>query len=157
MAKYFLESSALAKRYKQESGSNFVNSLFSGAHELFYLNLAIVEIRKVFYRLWKYPQILENDVQITDQEFRKLESRFAADIIQMQKIEFTEEMIGRVAAILERRWLRSVFDLAQLTAYLITKDEYPDLIFVCSDKSNLVETAKEMAGEEFVIIPENVI
>lgn len=156
MAKYFLESSALTKRYKQESGSNFVNSLFSGAHELFYLNLAIVEIRKVFYRLWKYPQTLQNDTQITEQEFRELESRFAADIIQMQRIEFTEEMVGRVAIILEQRWLRLVFDLAQLTAYLVTKDEYPDLIFVCSDKAHLSEVAKDLVGEEYVMVPENV-
>lgn len=66
MARYFLESSAFIKRYKREFGTDFVNSLFGNAHELFYLNLAIVEIRKVFYRLWKYPQNLQGDIQITN-------------------------------------------------------------------------------------------
>ncbi len=83
MAKYFLESSALIKRYKQESGTDFVNSLFKDSHQLFYLNLTIIEIRKVFYRLWKYPQHLENDNlnPITESEFSNLESRFAADLL----------------------------------------------------------------------------
>lgn len=67
MSKYFLESSAFIKRYKSETGSDVVNNLFNNNHGLFYLNLAIIEIRKVFYRLWKYP--LHQDNRITEEEF----------------------------------------------------------------------------------------
>ena len=56
MARYFLESSALVKRYKQEVGTDVVDRLFDFEnHELFDLNLAEIEVRKVFYRLWKHP------------------------------------------------------------------------------------------------------
>ncbi len=57
---------------------------------------------------------------------------------------------------LRKEFLHQAIDLAQLTAYLVTKDEYPDLIFVCSDKANLSGVAKELVGEESVIVSENV-
>jgi hypothetical protein len=152
MPKYFLETSAFLKRYKDEAGSDIVNSLFINGHELFYLNLAIIEIRKVFYRLQKYP--LQQDDPITKEEFNSLNSRFAADILQMQRIEFTEEMIEQANAILERVWVRSIFDLAQLSAYLITKKEYPDIVFVCSDeRSKLIEGVKQFVREGDIIVP----
>ncbi len=152
MPKYFLETSAFLKRYKEEAGSNIVNSLFNNRHELFYLNLAIIEIRKVFYRLRKYP--LQQDDPITEEEFNALSSRFAEDILQMQRIEFTEEMIGQAIAILEKAWVPNIFDLAQLSAYLIAKKEYPDIIFVCSDeRSKLIEGVKQFVREGDIIIP----
>ena len=156
MAKYFLESSALIKRYKTESGSDFVNKIFTEENELFYLNLAIVEIRKVFYRLYKWNQNLEGDAKITENEFQYLESQFALDLLAMRRVEFTDEMVEKSIKILERVWLRSAFDLVQVAAFLITKEIYPDLVFICSDKrSNLVEAAKLFVIDaEEVKIPE---
>lgn len=152
MSKYFLETSAFLKRYKTETGSNLVNNFFDKSHDLFYLNLAIIEIRKVFYRLRKYP--LQQDDQITQEEFTALNSRFAADILQMQRIEFTEEMIEQAISILERVWIRNIFDLAQLSAYLIAKQEYSDMIFVCSDeRSKLIEDVKQFVQEGDIIVP----
>lgn len=154
MSKYFLESSAFIKRYKSEIGSDVVNNLFNNNHDLFYLNLAIIEIRKVFYRLWKYP--LQQDNQITEEEFKALVSRFAADTLLMQRIEFTEEMIERAASILEKAWVPNIFDLAQLSAYLIAKEEYPDMVFVCSDeRSKLIEAVKQFVPDTDIIIPGN--
>lgn len=152
MSKCFLETSAFLKRYKTETGSDVVNSLFNNRHDLFYLNLAIIEIRKVFYRLWKYP--LQQDDQITEEDFNALNSRFAADILQMQRIEFTEEMIEQAVSILKRAWVPNIFDLAQLSAYLIAKQEYSDMIFVCSDnRSKLIEGVKQFVQESDIIVP----
>ena len=152
MPKYFLESSAFIKRYKDEAGSDIVNSLFINKRELFYLNLAIIEIRKVFYRLRKYP--LQQDDPITEEEFKALSSKFAEDILQMQRIEFTEEMIGQAISVLERVWIPNIFDLAQLSAYLIAKQEYTDMIFVCSDeRSKLIEGVKQFVQEGDIIVP----
>lgn len=152
MSKYFLESSAFTKRYKAEIGSDLVNNLFNNNHDLFYLNLAIIELRKVFYRLWKYPEQQEN--QITEEDFNALNSRFAADIIQMQRIEFTEEMIEQAIAILERVWVPNIFDLAQLSAYLIARQEYSDMFFVCADKrSKLIDAVKQFVPDTDIIVP----
>jgi len=154
MAKYFLESSAFVKRYKKEKGSDFVNNLFIEGHDLFYLNLAIVEVRKVFYRLYLWPQNLEGDIQITEEEFQKLESEFATDLLKMHKIDFTNEMIERTTAILKKIWLKSVFDLAQLSSFLIAKEVYPDLIFICSEKSKLIKAARVFVNPTDIKIPE---
>ena len=123
MGHYFLESSALVKRYKQETGTAFIDRLFAEeTHELFYLNLAVIEIRKVFYRLWKYPQGGEKEVQITDEAFMALEKAFANDLRRMRRIAFTEDMIDQSIKILEQVWVRSVFDLAHLSAYLVAQE-----------------------------------
>lgn len=152
MPKYFLETSAFLKRYKDEAGSVIVNNLFNNRCDLFFLNLAIIEIRKVFYRLRKYP--LQQDDPITDEDFNALNSRFAADILQMQRIEFTEEMIGQAITILERVWVPNIFDLTQLSAYLIAKQEYSDMIFVCSDeRSKLIEGVRQFVQEGNIIVP----
>lgn len=152
MASYFLESSALVKRYKTEAGTDFIDGLFSDQNELFYLNLAIIETRKVFYRLWRHPQGI--DQPITESEFRASMAQFAHDLRAMNRIEFTDEMIEKSDEILERIWLRSIFDLAQLAAYLIAKEEYPDLIFVCADeRSHLVSAALSFVPEDSVIVP----
>jgi len=159
MVKYFLESSAFIKRYKPEDGSQIVDALFKSGNELFCLNLAIMEIYKVFYRLWKYPlqQDVRQGVRLTEAEFCKLKARFAADLLIVRRVEFTEEMIYRSGEILDRIWLRSVFDLAHLTAYMVVREEYGDVIFVCSDvRSHLVDAARVLYGEEQVLVPERV-
>lgn len=153
MAKYFLESSALTKRYKHEAGTDFVSNLFSGAHQLFYLNLAVIEIRKVFYRLRYYPQTIEGDTQINDAEFRQVQGQFAADLQQMQRVALTEEMIANAETILQNHWIKSVFDLAHLSAFLITKQENPDLVLVIAD-GQLSDIAKQLVPATDVINPE---
>ena len=154
MSKYFLESSAFIKRYKSEIGSDVVNNLFNKNHDLFYLNLAIIEMRKVFYRLLKYP--LNQDGQITEEEFNRLNRLFDADILQLHRIVFTEEMIEEATSVLKKTWVPNIFDLAQLSAYLIAKQEYPDMIFVCSDeRSKLIEGVKQFVPDTDIIIPGN--
>ena len=157
MSKYFIESSALIKRYKPENGSHVVNNLFDSGNELFCLSLAIMELRKVFYRLWKYPlqQDASQGVQISEEEFHNLESRFAADLSIIQRIEFTEEMVRRSTEIINEVWVPNIFDLAHLTAYMVTKEEFNDIIFVCSDvRSRLIDAARKLYGDSQLLIPE---
>ena len=102
--------------------------------------------------MWKYP--LQQDDPITEEEFKALSSKFAEDILQMQRIEFTEEMIGQAISALERAWIPNIFDLAQLSAYLIAKREYSDMIFVCSDeRSKLIEGVKQFVQKGDIIVP----
>ena len=151
MAKYFLETTALVKRYKIESGSETVNYLFDNEPQnLFYLNLSIIEVRKTFYRLWRYP--LRQEDSITETEFGSMEARFAADILTIQRVEFTEEMVGQATKILKRVWVKNVFDLAQVSAYLIIREEYPGLKFVSSD-IRLIEVARTFVRDVDIVTP----
>lgn len=121
---------------------------------IFHLNLALIEVRKVFYRLWKYPFPHEQVHQISEQDFKALESALARDLQRMKQIEFTDEMLERAVSILGVVWLKSAFDLAQLAAYLVAKDEYPDLVFACSDeRSNLLDAARDFVNEEDILVP----
>jgi len=154
MARYFLESSALVKRYKQEPGTDVVDRLFDSGAQLFYLNLALIEVRKVFYRLWKYPFPAEKAAQLDEPAFRALESALARDLQRMKPIVFTDEMLEQAISILDTVWLKSAFDLAQLGAYLVARDEYPNLVLVCADeRSNLLEAARELVDEKDVLVP----
>jgi len=118
MANYYLETSAFLKRYKQEKGSNFVNQLIEdNSSSIFYLNLTIAEISKVFFRLYKYPQDLEKDKQISKEVFENLQGQFAQDLLKMKKISLTEEIIEKTKKILEKDYLKSVIDLLHLSAF----------------------------------------
>jgi predicted nucleic acid-binding protein len=74
MARYFLDSSALVKRYHQESGSSAVEGLFNGPDNRFFISrLALVEIHSSFARLVREGILSESD-------FGKLISRLDDDI-----------------------------------------------------------------------------
>ena len=74
----------------------------------------------------------------------------------MHRIVFTEEMIEGATSVLEKTWVPNIFDLAQLSTYLIAKQEYPDMIFVCSDeRSKLIEGVKQFVPDTDIIIPGN--
>jgi len=74
MARYFLDSSALVKRYHQESGSSAVESLFRRPDNRFFISrLALVEIHSSFARLVR-------EGVLTELDFSKLISRLEADV-----------------------------------------------------------------------------
>lgn len=74
MARYFLDSSALVKRYHDEAGSAQVASLFDAPGDrLFISRLAVVELHSSFARLVREGVLAEPD-------FRKLVSRLEHDV-----------------------------------------------------------------------------
>lgn len=76
MTVYYLESSALVKRYKSETGSDFVEELFEGkvAGELFVTSyLSVLEVNTVAARLLK-AKLLER------RQYEQLVASFAQDI-----------------------------------------------------------------------------
>jgi len=155
MANYYFETSAFLKRYKQEKGSNFVNQLIENIYSsIFYLNLTIAEVSKVFFRLYKYPQGLEKDKQISKEVFESLQNQFAHDLLKMNKISLTEEIIEKTKNILEKCYLKSVVDLLHLSAFLITKEEFPDIKLVTSDKE-IIRAAGELVSKSSIINPED--
>jgi uncharacterized protein len=62
MARYFLDSSALVKRYHAETGSVQVGDLFNGpGNRLFISRLALVEVQCSFARLVRERVLTESD------------------------------------------------------------------------------------------------
>jgi predicted nucleic acid-binding protein len=74
MARYFLDSSALVKRYHQEHGSAEVADLLSKPGNRFFVSrLALVEIHSAFARLVREQALSESD-------FKSLILRLEADV-----------------------------------------------------------------------------
>ena len=78
MARYFLDSSALVKRYHRESGSPAVEGLFNQPdNSLFISGLALVEVHSAFARLVR-------EGAISEQAFTKLIRRVQSDVSEAQ-------------------------------------------------------------------------
>lgn len=155
MAYFYLETSAFLKRYREERGSFYLNQLLDDrSSDFFYLNLTIVEVTKVFFRLYKYPQDLENDKKISYEKFQNLLSQFAHDLLEMKKIILTNEIIEESKNVLQKVYLKSAIDLLHLTTFLIVKSEIPDVKLISADKE-IIKVAKEFVSESEIIYIEN--
>ena len=155
MAYFYLETSAFLKRYREERGSFYLNQLLDNrSYDFFYLNLTIVEVTKVFFRLYKYPQNLENDQKISYEKFQNLLSQFAHDLLEMKKIILTNEIIEESKNVLQKVYLKSAIDLLHLTTFLIVKSEIPDVKLISADKE-IIKVAKEFVPESEIIYIEN--
>jgi predicted nucleic acid-binding protein len=74
MARYFLDSSALVKRYHQESGSANVDALFNASgNRCFVSRLALVETQSAFARLVR-------EGIVTPDDFHRVVSRLDGDV-----------------------------------------------------------------------------
>ena len=65
MAGYFIDTSALAKLYRREVGSDFIDGLFAAAGSQFLISrLAIVELESVFALKFRTGELDEHAVSI---------------------------------------------------------------------------------------------
>ncbi|HEY4235202.1 MAG TPA: type II toxin-antitoxin system VapC family toxin [Lacipirellulaceae bacterium] len=97
MARYYLDSSALVKRYHPEHGSFDVDSLFAIAgNQFFSSRLALVEVRSALARL-----VREHVLAV--EEYRKLIARLDADVatgvlavaaVSTQRLEDASVILG---------------------------------------------------------------
>jgi len=140
---YFLESSAFTKRYTRESGSYFMDELFLGNNQLFYLSISYCEILKVFYRIYKYPQL--NEHQITEYEFNILNAKLSEDLLHSNRIALTNEILNKSREILSIGYLKSSIDILHLAGFLVTKGFYNNLILVTAD-DDLAELAMKFTN-----------
>jgi len=134
---FFVESSALVKRYKSEPGSDYMDAIMSGQeNRLFFLNITILEVQKLIYRLRFHPQSAHSGIEasIDEQTFRNLLSQSSRDFLQMKVVQLTQAMIHRAASILPNYWIPSSVDLLQVAAFLETRTVYPMVQFVCADE-----------------------
>jgi uncharacterized protein len=111
MAVYFLDSSALVKRYLNETGSKWVLDLFNPAldNEIFVAAIAGVEIVAAITRRGRGGSISIADASLVCRQFR--------NDLQMnyQIVEITEDIINSGMNLAETRGLRG-YDAVQLAA-----------------------------------------
>lgn len=134
MAVYFIDSSALVKRYIRETGSNWVLNLFDPAlnHEVFIAAITGVEIVAAITRRSRSRSISVSDATATCNQLRSdLKKNY-------QIIEITEIIINSGMALAETYGLRG-YDAIQLAVgravnTLCITHGLPSTIFVSADK-----------------------
>ena len=96
MARYFLDSSALVKRYHPESGSEAMDDLFNQpGNRSFISRLALVEVHSSFARLVREGFLTETDL---DKLIARLEADVASGILTV--VALTSRRLEAASAIL---------------------------------------------------------
>ncbi len=130
---YFLDASALVKRYVAEPGSERVRSLSKGRSQLIVSRLTAVEVPAA---IWKRTR----SGHVSAAGARKIVAQLALDLAQMAIVEPRAATIDLAAELVERHPLRA-YDAVQLaSAVRWTRETGLATCFVCADR-NLASAA----------------
>ncbi len=143
MAHYYLDSSALVKRYVAETGTAWVAELCAAqaSHTLYTVRISAAEIVAALTRRATGGSLVLADAQAASARFRSdLRSRY-------QIVEVTEGLVDSAMALAEKHGLRG-YDSVQLAAALQLHHvrnalALPPLIFVCADDQLNAAAASE--------------
>jgi hypothetical protein len=148
MAIYFIDSSALVKRYISEIGSTWILSLFDPLldNEFFIAAITGVEIIAAITRRARSGSISATDATLVCQQIRNdLQTDYSI-------VEITEEIIDSGMKLAERRGLRG-YDAVQLAAgcavnAICTASGLSPVVFVSADSElNLAAASEGLAIE----------
>jgi predicted nucleic acid-binding protein len=128
----FFDSSALAKRYVRENGSDVVLQWCDQATELCLSGIALPEIISAFCRL-------QREKLITPLQYRQLKTMFMADIADALICDLTPEVMRSTIIALENNLLRAM-DAIHIGSALTLKAD----LFVSADSRQCA--AAEQAG-----------
>jgi hypothetical protein len=123
---YFLDASALVKRYVREPGSDRIHALIRRRAELLLSRISAVEVPA---GLWK--RCRAGDMAVS--EARRLTTSFESDLLQINIVEPRPATLALAAALVERHPLRA-YDAVQLASGLRwARETGIALTFVCAD------------------------
>jgi predicted nucleic acid-binding protein len=107
---YYFDSSALVKRYVVETGTDWINSIFSDSNQTIYsARISGAEIIAAFFRRVRSRDLFPADADIAATQFKTdFRSRY-------QIVEITEKVIDTAMNLAERHDLRG-YDSVQLAA-----------------------------------------
>jgi predicted nucleic acid-binding protein len=118
----FFDSSALAKRYVEEAGSDRVQDVLSSATSLTVSVLCISEIISALCRR-------RRERKLSQQQYRSAKQALFADIEDMSVVNITDQVIIRAVEILEKWPLRSSDSI-----HVASAAEWSAQLFVSADE-----------------------
>lgn len=139
MTTYYLDTSALSKRYVQEIGTVWVRTLVApgAGHTLLTARLTMVEVYSALARRQREGSVLMADYAIAAQAFT------THSVTEYEFVELDLKVVALARDLLERHPLRA-YDAVQLASALIANQALqaaplPPLIFLSADdRLNLV-------------------
>jgi uncharacterized protein len=128
--KTFLDSSAFAKRYIDESGSEAVDAICMEATEL---ALSVVCVPEVFSALnWRV-----RERKLTQQQYREAKNRLLAEVEDAVVVDLTSPVIATCIAILEGNPIRDMGALHVACAL-----QWEAELFVSADEQQIAAAKK---------------
>ncbi|HOT91692.1 MAG TPA: type II toxin-antitoxin system VapC family toxin [Anaerolineae bacterium] len=142
MRYYYLDASALIKRYIDEIGSDWVRTLLDMPEASFFVaHFFVVEVTSAFTR-----RIREGLLTLTD--YHELQNIFQADCVDSYNaITAVGEIIDTAKTLLEKHLLRALDAMHLATALIVNQwllaNNQPPLTFLCADERLLAAAAAE--------------
>ena len=146
MSHYYLDASALVKRYVDEVGSDWLGTIVAPAQPalLFTSRMAIIEVISAFARRVR-------DGSLTSDEFATARDAFRGDCLsEYQIMPPTVIVIDLACALLERHPLRA-YDATHLATalgaqqFLVAQDYLPLIFLSADDRLNRAASAEGLA------------
>jgi predicted nucleic acid-binding protein len=140
MARYFLDSSALVKRYHQELGTPAVEALFNqNGNRFFVSRLALVEVNSAFARLVREGALAQDKFENV---IARMESEVTAKVLTV--VAISSRRLDAAAVILRTHGLKNnirTLDAIQLAAAQALHTRSRIAAFVAADKKLLASAA----------------
>ena len=129
MNNYFIDTSALFKRYIPESGTGQLDEIFNQEGCLYISDITIIELVSNLKRKTEITKELSHQV------YQKIKKEFFNDIAEgnIRTLSAQSENIIEAINILDRSYMTPL-DSIQLCTALLQKAHDENLIFICSDK-----------------------
>lgn len=128
--KFFFDSSAIAKRYIKEAGSDLVDQLFLEADSIVVSSICLPEIMSALTRR-------RREKKLSTAQYNQCKRSTIEDFSSFEMRQLSPEVIRRSIILLENAELRTL-DALQLACAIETKES----VFVSSDKRQNVAAEK---------------
>ncbi len=123
---YFVDASALVKRYVAEPGSDVVRGLVRRRRPLAASRISSVEVPAAIWKRARAGDIAANAA-------KRIATRVGRDLAEMRVVEVRTAVLDRAAALVERRPLRA-YDAVQLaSAAWLAAETGLAITFACGD------------------------
>lgn len=135
---YFCDTSAVVKRYHEEKGTVYMDSLFESEANMAISSLTIVETTSAFKKK-------KNEGKLSEDEFNSLLVNFFSDVVdKFVLLDLDNSYIKSGIDFILKRDIRTL-DAFQLSAAVELRKVIGEgeLTFVCSDKKLLQAAEKE--------------
>ena len=136
---YYVDTSALVKRYYTEKGSSWVHSLFQPENVLVASKVAYAELVAALARKRREKEIKEVDFTHAVESFQQEWKEFVV-------AEVTEAVFADLLSCVKRHPLRGFDAIHLCTALWFRKRLKTNVEFVCADRGLLTAAASEKFG-----------
>ena len=130
----YFDSSALVKRYVEETGTNSVNSILSTGGEIATSKLTYPEVLSALMRKHRAGEIAKKQIQ-------DIVARFGRDWDHILVLEFHNDLLQKVKFLLERHPLKTADAIHLSSALWLKLSSKVDVTFIASDR-NLLKAAR---------------